>query len=212
MVGLFRGSSAMAENVRLRREVASLAILRGEVERLEDENARLRDALGYATRAPGRWLAAGVLSSGGGAAGIGNRIRVDKGSMAGVVKGAVVVSPDGLVGRVSDVTPHTAEIALVTEGTVKAACEIETESGGLRGILSGGDDDVLVLKHLMGDADVPPRSRVLTSGRGGVFPRGIEVGTLIRVRCDSDGLALEGEVLPSVDYSTLEDVFIRCAK
>ena len=177
----------MAENVRLRREVASLAILRGEVERLEDENARLRDALGYATRAPGRWLAAGVLSSGGGAAGIGNRIRVDKGSMAGVVKGAVVVS-------------------------VKAACEIETESGGLRGILSGGDDDVLVLKHLMGDADVPPRSRVLTSGRGGVFPRGIEVGTLIRVRCDSDGLALEGEVLPSVDYSTLEDVFIRCAK
>ncbi|MBQ6914456.1 MAG: rod shape-determining protein MreC, partial [Kiritimatiellae bacterium] len=52
----------------------------------------------------------------------------------------------------------------------------------------------------------------LTSGRGGVFPRGIEVGTLLGVRRGEAGLALECEILPSVDYSTLEDVFIRCAK
>ena len=68
------------------------------------------------------------------------------------------------------------------------------------------------LRYLTGDAELPPRARVLTSGRGGVFPRGIEIGTLLGIRTDSAGLSREGEVLPSVDYSTLEDVFIRCAK
>ena len=212
VTGFFRGAEARAENVRLRREVASLALLRGDVERLEAENARLRSALGYIAKDPGRWLAAGVLSTGGGAAGIGDRIRVDKGSLAGVADGAVVVVPEGLVGRVTSVTPHTSEITLVTDGSVKAACEVEAGPDGLRGILSGGGEDMLVLRHLSGDVEAPPRARVLTSGRGGVFPRGIEVGTLLGVRRGESGLALEGEVLPSVDYSTLEDVFILCEK
>ena len=212
VTGFFAGASAKAENVRLKREVASLALLRGDVERLEAENERLRGALGYVAKESGRWLAAGVLSSGGGAAGVGDRMRVDKGSLAGVVDGAVVVVPEGLVGRVTAVTPHTSEVTLVTDGSVKAACEVETGAGELRGILSGGGEDLLVLRHLTGAADAPPRSRVLTSGRGGVFPRGIEVGMLIAVRRAEGGLALEGDVLPSVDYSTLEDVFIRCAK
>ena len=212
VTGFFRGAEASAENVRLRREVASLALLRGDVERLEAENARLRGALGYVAKEQGRWLAAGVLSAGGGAAGVGDRIRVDKGSLSGVVDGAIVVVPDGLVGRVTSVTPHTSEVTLVTDGAVKVACEVEAGPGELRGILSGGGDELLVLRHISGSVEAPPRARVLTSGRGGVFPRGIEVGTLLGTRRGSDGLALEGEVLPSVDYSTLEDVFIRCAK
>ena len=212
VTGFFRGAEARAENVRLRREVAALALLRSDVERLEAENARLRSALGYVSKDPGRWLAAGVLSVGGGAAGCGDRIRVDKGSIAGVADGAVVVVPEGLVGRVTSVTPHTSEVTLVTDGSVKVACEVETGSGELRGVLSGGGEDMLVLRYLSGAVDAPPRARVLTSGRGGVFPRGIEVGTLLGVRRDGAGLAFEGEVLPSVYYSTLEDVFIRCAK
>jgi rod shape-determining protein MreC len=71
---------------------------------------------------------------------------------------------------------------------------------------------MLVLRHLSGAAEVPPRARVLTSGRGGVFPRGIEVGTLLGVHADAEGLAREGEVLPHVDFTTLEDVFIRRGK
>ena len=212
VTGLFRGAEACAENVRLRREVASLALLRGDIERVEAENERLRGALGYMAKEPGRWLAAGVLSSRGGAAGVGDRIRVDKGSLAGVVDGAVVVVPEGLVGRVTLVTPHTSEVTLVTDASVKVACEVEAGAEKMRGILSGGGEDLLVLKHLSGALEAPPRARVMTSGRGGVFPRGIEVGTMLGVRRGADGLALDGEVLPSVDYSTLEDVFIRCAK
>ena len=207
IAGLFYGSAAEAENVRLRRELASLAVLRGDVERLETENARLRRALDYAARAPETWTAARVLSSDGGAASVRNSVRVDKGSLAGVCAGAVVVVPEGLVGRVTSVSPHAAEVTLLTDPTVKVACE--TAAGG-HGILSGGSEDLLLLRLMRGLGGSSLRSKVFTSGRGGVFPRGLEVGTLQFVTNGVRGV--EGEVLPFVDFSTLEDVFIRRAK
>jgi len=209
----FRAQSDAVENVRLRREVASLALAFGDAERLETENARLRRALDYTARNPERWVAAEVLSTGGGAAGSGRTIRIDKGALTGIKDGAIVVVPEGLVGRVSLVTPHTAEVTLITDASVQVACEVEAGAAPrMRGVLSGAKDGNLVLRHLRNVAEVPPRSRVLTSGLGGVFPRGLEIGTLQTVRRDGSGLAIEGEVLSSVDFASLEDVFIRCEK
>ena len=210
--GLFNGAEARAENVRLRREVAALALARGDMERLEAENDRLRRALGYAERLGGDWLAAEVLSCGGAAAGSPDSIRVGKGSLAGVREGDIVAARDGLVGRVKYVSPHTSEVALLTDASVKVACEVETGTGTrVSGILSGGSG-LLSLKYLSGAGDTPPRAAVLTSGLGGVFPRGLAVGALLDVHADAEGLVREGEVLPNVDFSTLEDVFIRRGK
>lgn len=210
VAGMLRGAAACAENVRLRREVAALSLLRGDLERMEAENARLRRALGYVERRSGDWVAAGVLSSGGAAAGAPNVLRVDKGSLAGVREGAVAVAAGGLVGRVTAVSPHTAEVTRITDRSVKVSCVVETGDGsGILGVLAGGGDDQLVLRHLSGAADAPPRARVVTSGLGGVFPKGIEVGTLIGIRTDADGLSREGDVQPGVDFPALEDVFIR---
>ena len=209
--GLFRGSAVSAENVRLRREVAELSLLRGDLDRLETENARLRRALDYTARQPEMWIAAGVLSRGGGAAGLRETLRVGKGTEDGVREGAVVVVPEGLVGRVTAVTSHTAEILLVSDPSLKVACEVESGSPvRARGILSGGTDDRLVLRYLGTAAQARPQSRVLTSGRGGVFTAGIEVGTLLTMTNGIRGV--EGEVAPPVVYSTLEDVFIRRAR
>ena len=200
VAGVFRAAEANAENVRLRREVATLSLVRTELDRLDSENARLRAALEYRDRQKGSWLAAGVLSEGGGAAGRRRTIRVDKGSRDGVVKNAVVVIPEGLVGKVEAVSPNTAEIVLVSDAGVKVACNVETGGGAkVRGVVSGGADDVLSLRLAEDVAEPLPRSRVVTSGAGGVFPSGIEVGSYVG----------GGAVSPSVDFSSLEDVFIR---
>ena len=209
IVGFFRGSRAEAENRRLKRQVAELSLLRGTVGRLEEDNRRLRRALGYAARAPERWIAAGVLSSGGGAAGVHQALRVNRGSLEGVREGAVVEVPEGLVGRVTAVTPHTATVTLLSDPSLKVSCEIESDRAvRATGILSGGGD-LLVLRHLRNAERTAPHARILTSGLGGVFPRGLEVGVLQSVRTDREGRAHEGEVQPSVGYLTLEDVFIR---
>lgn len=201
--GLWNGAAAAAENARLKRELESLALIRTDLERLETENARLRRTLGYTARNPEVWLAAAVLSSKGGAVSAHDTLRVDKGSFAGVKEGAIVSVPNGLVGKVTAVTPHTSEITLIFDPTVRVSCEVETgEDNPPRGILSGGSDELLVLKHIVRAEAIPPRARVVTSGLGGVFPRGLEVGTYLS----------DGEVLPSVDFANLEDVFIRREK
>ena len=189
-------------------ETQALSLLRGDLERLQAENARLRKELGYRERQPEAWIAAEVLASAGGASAVRHAIRVDRGRLDGVKAGAVVVVPDGLVGRVTDVSPHTAEVALLTDPSVKVACEIEAGAGGrARGILCGGEPDGLQIRYLEHADRAGPHARVMTSGLGGVFPRGLGIGTLHLVTNDVRGV--EGEVLPSVDYLTLEDVFIR---
>ena len=191
-----------------RAEARALALMRGDLERLRVENARLRRALEYKARQPQIWLSAGVLSSGGGASATHCSIRVDKGSLDGVKEGAVVVVPEGLVGRVAEVSPHTAVVALISDPSVKVSCAVqEGASDRAYGILSGGGPDGLQLRHLDPAGRLRPPAKVVTSGLGGVFPRGLAVGTLGMVTNDVRGVV--GEVRPCVEFSTLEDVFIR---
>ena len=201
--GAFSGASARAENIRLKRELAALALDMAQAAEIEAENARLRRALHYIERTEYEYLAAPVLSRGGGAAAAHDVLRVGKGSLAGVREGAVVVVPQGLVGRVVSVTLHTCEVKLITDPSLKVACMSDSLGGGrLYGILCGGGEDSLSLKYLSGSTNLPERTRIITSGEGGVFPAGIEVGVYLS----------EGSVLPSVVFSALEDVFIRCAE
>ena len=197
------------ENVRLRREIAALSLLREECARLREENAALRETLGYKAKFAGKWEVAEVLSSGGGAAATRDVIRVGKGSLAGIREGAAVVVPKGLVGKVVSVSPHTSEVLLLTDPSIRVSCRIATEErASAHGILMGADSDRMLLSHLSGAEHVLPHAKVVTSGLGGVFPGGIEIGTLLLVTNGVRGV--EGEVLPSVDTATLEDVFIRC--
>jgi len=210
IAGLWRGSAAMAENVRLRREAAALALERGEYARVLAENERLRRELGFSGGAGGRWIAAEILSSGGGAAAVRRTVRAGKGSLAGVREGAVAEVPDGLVGQVVSVTPHTCEILLATDPSLKVSCTIEGDPP-VNGILSGGGDDGLVVSHMRGGGEIPARAKVYTSGLGGVFPPGIAVGFFDGGGERRSGMVYErsGKVLPAVDFQNLEDVFIR---
>ncbi|MGN0854659.1 MAG: rod shape-determining protein MreC [Kiritimatiellia bacterium] len=207
--GLWEGAAAQAENIRLRRERDALRMQNADRAALVEENRRLRQALDFRARTEGRWIAAGVLSTGGGAAGARKTIRVDRGSGAGVAEGMIVRVPEGLVGRVVAVTAHTAEVLLVTDPALKVACTLEGYPKSF-GLLWGGTEERLVLRHLKVGRQVAAPTRVLTSGLGGVFPAGIPVGTLLVGDKAADASAAEGDVQPTVDFATLEDVFIRC--
>lgn len=78
----------------------------------------------------------------------------------------------------------------------------------------GGTDESLVLRHITDANSLIPRARVLTSGLGGVYPKGLEVGVWLGLEGNgADGaLVREGAVQPSVDFEALEDVFIRREK
>ncbi len=210
--GMFNGADAAAENVRLKRNLAAVVLENAEYERVLAENARLRKALGYVEQGGVKRIAAEVLSYGGGAADAYKSIRIGKGSLSGVREKAIVECPEGLVGIVSSVTPHTSEVMLITDPSVKVSCKIEAPRP-VSGILCGGSNDFLLLRFVMPQGEVAPRAKVFTSGLGEVFPAGITVGTFCTGEdfsgSDAHGQERRAKVLPAVDFSALEDVFIR---
>ena len=221
---LWRRQNYGAENARLRRENDILRMALQEAENGEQGSGNRKEGIGNSER--GAWIQAPVLSRGG-AAGAANFLRVGKGSIDGVAEGAAVAVPDGLVGIVSKVSPHTCTIQLITDPEVKVSCRLETGEQGLGevyGIVYGtgsktvAQTEVSVLYvvnplracHIKNGYDPPPRTRVVTSGLGGVYPKGIVIGYLISgTREDDTKLEREGDVAPAVDFPALEEVFIR---
>lgn len=208
----------------LERDVARLRMALAETETLEAEVSRLRVLLDFSPPIACRWQAAPVLSRGGTAA-VWQSVRLAKGSLHGVRKGDPVVVPDGVAGRVTEVSPHTCEVMLITDPNSRVACELETPGEGVgvvRGILYGGGArptanpvltllyvvEPLRLRYLARDFEPPPRTRVVTSGLGPTYPKGLTVGYLLESRLESDGLSREAAVMPAVDMAALDEVFI----
>ena len=217
---LWRRQSYGAENARLRRENDMLRMALQDAERVSGRNGEVPSMLRT------EWFPAPVFSLGG-ATGAKNFLRIGKGSSDGVVKGAAVAVPDGLVGIVDEVSPHASTVKLISDPAVKVSCELEVGDpsiGAVYGIVSGTGArtaartettvlyvvNPLRIGHLKSGFEPPPRTRIVTSGMGGVFPKGIVVGYLISdTRDDETRLEREGDVAPAVDFPAIEEVFIH---
>lgn len=225
---LFSRVSQASQNARLEREVARLLIVKQEAEADRAEVVRLRGLLDFSPPVSSRWLAAPVLSRGGTSA-VWQSLRLGKGSQHGVRKGDPVVVHDGLVGRVTDVSAHTSDVMLITDPNSRVACELDVPNEGIgvvRGILYGGGAsatadpkltllyvvDPLRLRYLAREFDPPPRTRVVTSGLGQTFPKGLAVGYVLESKLEPNKLSREAAVLPAVDMASLHEVFILSAR
>jgi rod shape-determining protein MreC len=131
---------------------------------------------------------------------------VDRGSADGVKINMVAVSDAGLVGKVVSVGDHTAEILLILdrEGAAGAMVQETRTPGVIEGSREGLD--LLQMVDLPYDAKLKKGQVVITSGMGGIFPRGLPVGKILRV--EGSGLNQFAVVQPFVDFSRLEEVFL----
>jgi rod shape-determining protein MreC len=211
------------------RELTRLQVMFAEAETREAEVKHLRTLLEYTPPVSCRWMAAPVISRGG-TAGIWQTVRVGKGSVHGVRRGDLVMVPEGVVGRVSDLSLHTSEVMLITDPNSRVACELDLPSeegtGVVRGILYGGGVrpggdpkltllyvvEPLRLRYMAREFEPAQRTRVITSGLGNTFPKGLTIGYLLSSTMEPQNLSREAEVMPAVDMAGLQDVFILAAR
>lgn len=109
---------------------------------------------------------------------------IDKGSDSGVERDMAVITADGIVGKVRDVFPRTAQVLAVNDQSSGAGVILETTR--IRGILRGNAAGQLQIVGLMADSRIKPGERVLTAGGDEIFPRGLPVGTVKEVAPDPD--------------------------
>jgi rod shape-determining protein MreC len=133
-------------------------------------------------------------------------VMVDKGEGNRVSKDMAVVTSEGVVGRVIEVSPNTAKVLLITDPN--SALDVTIQRSRSQGIMEGRVEEICVLKYVLKSDDVQVGDKVITSGLGGIFPKGLMIGTVSKVERKRPGIFQYIEVTPSADFSKLEEVLI----
>jgi rod shape-determining protein MreC len=191
---------AVSENQRLRAELETMAQWRNEAIALRDVNERYRAILGLKTDPPIAMATARIVTDSRGP--FANSRLANAGAELGVRPGNPVMSENGLVGRVVGVTAGASRVLMLTDPASRTPVMVDRTNS--RAILTGDGGPNPRLEYLRGQDPVRVGDRVVTSGDGGVFPRGLPVGVAVR------GLDGQWRVVLAADKAPVD--FVRILK
>ncbi|MEW9053316.1 MAG: rod shape-determining protein MreC [Neobacillus sp.] len=198
------------ENKELKSRMEQLVTLEAKVQELEKDNKELRDILGeeetlrdyeplQATvigRNPDRWH---------------EMIIINKGKLNGIQKNMAVVTAHGLIGKVKTVNQFSSTVQLLSamdpKNRISAIIQGDTNVFGL---VEGFDKEkkALLVKTIPAGVEIKKGQNVITSGLGGVFPQGLQIGKVIEVKPDQYGLNQTALVEPGANFYDLENIIV----
>ncbi len=191
--------------------------LKFEIEQLRLERVRLSDdaqqarrlqaLLGFKEQYIAKTVAAQVIGSSGSEQS--RSVYIDKGTSDGVEKDMAVITADGLVGKVLRAYGSSAQVLLINDQS--SGVGVILDKSRLQGVIKGTAAGEVVLEKVMTDEQVSPGDLIVTSGGDQIFPKGITVGTVMKVSPGAD-LFLNIRVKPSANLSRLEEVLVITKK
>ncbi len=211
-VTVFRGLGGM---IRKNREMAEELIhLRSRVRALESaesENLRLRSQLHFAQQSARHLIPCEVI--GRDAGGWWRSVRLSGGARDGIFRDSAVITSDGLVGRIMDVSQRVSEVLLISDPSCRVSAQISRT--GANGILEGTGnpfDGSARCRMRFINKNIPARAgdEVVTSGLGKIYPQGLLIGYVEKVYLDEAGLYQYADVIPKADLGMLTYVFVVC--
>jgi rod shape-determining protein MreC len=132
---------------------------------------------------------------------------INKGSAEGLDRDMAVMTADGIVGKVREVYPHSAQVLAINDQTSGAGVILETTR--LRGILRGNANGRLQIVGLLADQRIQSGEKVLTAGGDLIFPRGLPVGVVDKVVPDPDRDSfIDVIVKPAAHLNQLDEVLV----
>ncbi|HXG15216.1 MAG TPA: rod shape-determining protein MreC [Calidithermus sp.] len=194
-----------AENQRLREENRRLRLEALAVGETAEENRRLRRLLDFKRRLPLETLPGEVI--GREWSGWVRSLTINRGRTDDVQRLTAVISPDGLVGRVVDVRLATAVVQVLTDpASTVGAHALRSRTPG---VVEGEPRGTLRFKYMARDGTgLEVGDLVVTSGSGGVFPRGIPIGRVTAIEDRGAALFSFATLEPVVDFARLDEVLL----
>lgn len=192
------------ENERLVKEIEGMKGERNSYLEIQEENRRLKSLLSLKEQRTG--YVATVKVIGRDYSSWFRSVMIDKGERDGIRKDMVAITPSGLVGRVYHVMPETARVILITDrSSALAARVVRTRD---EGILQGTGEGLCRLKYLRQSTELEVGDILLTSGLDGIFPEGLNAGTISHVERKGSGFFQDVEVTPASDLARLDELTI----
>ena len=199
------------ENKKLKTRLSEYASIQAELSDVGAENDRLRAIIDkeenlrdfesiHATviaRNPDQWE---------------EKIIIDKGEAHGIEKNMAVVTEGGqLAGKVVTVTPFTSTVELLTtENRDFRVSAVIPGKDATFGLIEGFDQarNELIMKRIDSSFEVKPGEKVISSGLGGIFPKGLLIGEVTEVSTDDYGLTKLAYIRPAAKFSMLDHVIV----
>ena len=200
------------QNKMLRNEVEQLRGINLQANEALAENERLRKMIGYQQAARQFDLVAARV--------IGREsdtwsrmIVIDRGTMNGIANDMPVVTPQGLVGRVVEAGLNSSKVQLILDPRSSVGTIVQRAQSRVTGIVQGDMDNPTMpqMVNIPKNADVVEGDVIVTSGFGGIYPKGIIVGLVSSLKNDDGGLLKIGVLESAVDFQKLEDVMVITA-
>ena len=192
------------ENESLKREIVELQSRVTSYQEAYVENQRLRRLMDFKTSTKVETIPAQVIVHD--LTGWFQTLMVDKGFRDEIAPDMPVVNDEGVIGRVLDVSDRYSRVLLITDqGSDVDAID---QRNRVRGILCGKDANGCLLKYIRGNLDIKEGDLVISSGKDGIYPKGLRLGVVLAVYKDPVDLFQKIDVKPMVRLSALEEVLI----
>ncbi|MDX6767464.1 MAG: rod shape-determining protein MreC [Candidatus Methylacidiphilales bacterium] len=186
--------------------------LQAELDKTKLENHYLREELATAKRAeamaafvqrnPSKTIGARIIGAGAGASS--KVVFIDRGSTSGVMRGMAVITPDGIVGKVTSAYPTGSMVVMITDPTF--ACGVISNKTRIHATAKGQGNNQLLVDYIQNEQTVEVGEVFYTSGDDRIFPKGLPVGT---VRVAKPGkLFKEVYIAPTAFDKGLEEVLV----
>jgi len=200
--------TAQSENDALKQRVQELEVEVQTNKNLTFENERLKSLLELKQEAEYKFLSAKII--GRDTSAWFDTSIINRGSLDGVKLNMPIVTNGGLVGRVIQVSPLTAQIALITKdksglGAVVGALGTSNALGVVSG---GGTRETLEMGYVPGSIEVKVGESVYTTGQDGIYPAGLKLGEVTEVRADSATQPQRIFIQPSAKLSSMQEVAV----
>ncbi len=192
------------ENVTLTDENRKLLNAIESLRETEQENIRLRKLLNFEEQTKSQAVVARVIAKD--VSTDFRAVRINRGESSGIKRNMPVVSNEGIVGRILRTTANTADVVTILD--LLSAVDVINERSRARGVFEGLTDDSGILRYTVRTDDIQPGDGLISSGLGGVFPKGKPVGIVSKVTKKPFGISQDVEVRPSVEFSKLEEVLV----
>ena len=200
----FRLVDTQHENTQLKNEIHELKTANSRYRELLATQERLEDLLQFKQAINRPVLAAQVIGLD--PTGWFKSVIIDKGKWAGLRLDMPVVNAFGVVGRVVSVSSNYAKVLLIIDQNSSLDCLVQRSRD--RGMLKGLMSEICKLDYVAKSNDITMGDIVVTSGLGGVFPKGLPVGRILDVKEISGELFKDIKIRTAVDFSKLEEVLV----
>lgn len=165
---------------------------------------RIEDLLSFDQAGKGDFQVAGVV--GWDSTNIAHTLVIDRGTKERIKEGMVVITHQGLIGRVVTSSKHSSRVLLITDS--RSAVDAILQETRVRCIVVGQNKNTAIIRYLPIDAKVKIGDLLISSGLGEVFPKGLPIGKVSSIEIGDNRLFVKAELIPLADIESVEEVLV----